>query len=171
MIDLEIDKMRTTDLDEVMAIEMESFNLPWSRGLFEREMANKENSYFLVARNRNEVVGYVGFWMIGDEAHIVNIAVRSDYQRRHVGSVLLASALNLAERLGAEKATLEVRVSNLPAQKLYTKFGFEMVAIRRNFYSDNNEDAYVMWIYNLKEKMGEVRALIRKIVYGEGRRI
>jgi ribosomal-protein-alanine N-acetyltransferase len=170
MIDLEIDKMRMSDLDEVLAVESESFNLPWSRGMFERELENKENSYFLVAKNGNEVVGYIGFWMVVDEAHIVNVAVRSDYRRKHVGSILMASALNLAERLGAEKATLEVRVNNFPAQDMYKKFGFQMIAIRPRFYSDTNEDAYVMWIYNLKEKIGEIRALIRKMVHSERQR-
>jgi len=167
MIDLEIDKMRSFDLQEVMEIEQESFSMPWSRGMFERELANDGRSYFLVARSDGEVVGYLGFWMVVDEAHIVNVAIRKDYRRKNVASILIAYALNLAEKLGAEKATLEVRVTNLPAQKLYKKFGFQNIAIRRNFYSDTGEDAYIMWLYGLKDKIGEIRAQIRKIIYGK----
>jgi ribosomal protein S18 acetylase RimI-like enzyme len=73
----------------------------------------------------------------------------------------------MAERMGADRATLEVRVTNLPAQKLYKRFGFEIVAMRRNFYSDTGEDAYVMWIQDLKDKIGENRAYIWRIQYGK----
>ena len=163
MIDLKIDAMKMADLDDVMEIERASFSMPWSRWMFERELENRKRSHFLVARGGHEVVGYIGFWMVLDEAHIVTIAVRSDFRRKGVGSILMASALSLAARVGANRATLEVRISNLPAQKLYRKFGFEMVAIRKNFYSDTSEDAYVMWIYDLKNKIGEIRAHIWRI--------
>jgi ribosomal-protein-alanine N-acetyltransferase len=160
MIDLEIDTMEIDDLDDVMEIEQASFSLPWSRWMFERELRSRERSHFLVVRSGSELVGYVGFWMVLDEAHIVTIAVRSDFRRRGVGSYILASALGLAVRLGAGRATLEVRITNLAAQRLYRKFGFEKIAIRKNFYSDTGEDAYVMWIYDLRDKIGEIHAHI-----------
>ena len=167
MIDLEINRMKMADLDDVMKIEQASFSLPWSRWMFERELGDKENSHFLVVKSGSEVVGYIGFWIVLDEAHIVTIAVRSDFRRKGVGSILMASALVLAVSLGADKATLEVRITNVPAQGLYKNFGFEVVAIRKNFYSDTGEDAYVMWIHDLKDKIGEIRARIWRMQHRE----
>lgn len=171
MIDLEIDRMKMADLDDVMEIEQASFSLPWSRWMFERELGDKENSHFLVIRSRSEVIGYIGFWIVLDEAHIVTIAVRSDFRRKGVASILMASALVLAVSLGADKATLEVRITNIPAQGLYNNFGFEVVAIRKNFYSDTGEDAYVMWINDLRDKIGEIRARIWKMQHREEKEI
>lgn len=159
MIDFVIQKMSADDIDEILEIEQESFNTPWTRWIFESELAKGDRSHFLVAKSGGVILGYVGFWMVFDEAHIVNIAVRSDLRQMGIGTLLLASALVLAERMDAKKATLEVRVSNTPAQKLYQKFGFEMISIRKKFYTDTGEDAYVMWIYKLNEKIKEIKAL------------
>ena len=156
--------MEIADLDDVMEIENASFSLPWSRWMFERELMDKEHSQFFVARSGDEIAGYIGFWLVMEEVHIVTIAVRSDYRRRGIGSILMLEALNEALRLGAEKATLEVRVTNLPAQELYRKLGFIAVAIRKRFYSDTGEDAYVMWLYNLKSKIREIRKQIREML-------
>jgi ribosomal-protein-alanine N-acetyltransferase len=162
MDDFRIYKMKTDDLDEVMQIERESFSMPWSRWMFERELEDNNRAYFLVAKNSDEILGYVGFWMVFDEAHVVTIAVRSDCRRKGVGTMLLASALVVAENLSAKKATLEVRVTNTSAQNMYNEFGFEIISIRKGFYTDTGEDAYVMWIYNLENKIGEIRALGQK---------
>ena len=169
---LEIDAMKASDLDEIMGIERESFSMPWSRWMFERELEGSERSHFLVARNASDpvqrdsqstkIAGYVGFWMVMGEAHIVTIAVRRNYRRKGIGTMLLASALILAWSLGADRATLEVRVTNIPAQNLYRKFGFEIISIRKGFYTDTGEDAYVMWMCNLGDKIGEIRALVQK---------
>jgi ribosomal-protein-alanine N-acetyltransferase len=167
MIDLEIGTMKMADLDDVMEIEEEAFSMPWSRWMFERELLYKDDSYFLIAKCGNILIGYVGFWMVEDEAHIVTIAVRSDFQRRGIGRILMASALNLAVKLGADKATLEVRVTNFAAQELYYKFGFELVAIRRKFYSDTGEDAYVMWLRDLRDNMEDFRKYILDARYKE----
>ncbi len=165
MIDLEVSRMKLDDLDDVMEIEKNAFTMPWSRWMFERELTGgSDRSRYLVARSDSEIVGYIGFWLaMNDEAHIVTIAVRDDFRRKGVASMLIASALTLAVHLDSDKATLEVRVSNTSAQKLYQKFGFETIAIRRNFYSDTGEDAYVMWLYDLKNKLGEVRAHLRNM--------
>lgn len=152
-------KMKVDDLDEVMQIEEESFSMPWSRWMFERELEESKRSYFLVAKDGNKTIGYIGFWLVIEEAHIVTIAVRKEYRRKGIGTALLASALIIADTLGAKKATLEVRVSNIPAQNLYEMFGFEIVSIRKGFYTDTNEDAYVMWLYNLNANMGKIRSL------------
>lgn len=161
---LKIDTMEMADLDDVMEIERASFSLPWSRWMFERELMDKAHSQLLVARLGDEIAGYIGFWMVLEEVHIVTIAVRSDYRRRGIGSILMLEALNAAVRLGAEKATLEVRVTNLPAQELYKKLGFITVAIRKRFYSDTGEDAYVMWLYNLKSKIRGIRKHVQEML-------
>ena len=164
MIDLKIDTMKMADLDDVMEIEQASFTLPWSRRMFERELANRKHSHFLIARNGADILGYIGFWMVLEEAHIVTIAVRSDFRRKGIGTILMAVALDMAARLGAIKATLEVRITNLHAQELYGKFGFITVAIRKNFYSDTGEDAYVMWIYDLESKIREIRSRFASVM-------
>jgi len=164
MTKLKIDTMEMADLDDVMEIENASFSLPWSRWMFERELMDRKHSQFLVARSGDEIAGYIGFWLVLEEVHIVTIAVRSDYRRRGIGSILMLEALNAAMRLGAERATLEVRVTNLPAQGLYRKLGFITVSIRKRFYSDTGEDAYVMWLYNLKSKIREIRKQVQEML-------
>ena len=165
MIDLEVSRMQLDDLDEVMEIEEDAFTMPWSRWMFERELSGaSDRSHFLLARSDSEIVGYIGFWLaMNNEAHIVTIAVKNGFRRKGVASVLMVSALTLAAHLDCDKATLEVRISNTSAQQLYLKFGFEMVAIRRHFYSDTGEDAYVMWLYDLKDKLNEIRAYLRNM--------
>lgn len=171
MIDLEISKMTLADLNDVMEIEEKAFTMPWSRWMFQRELSGGNNrSHFLAARSGSEMAGYIGFWLATDnEAHIVTIAVRDEFQRKGVASILMASALALAVHLDADKATLEVRVSNTPAQELYKKFGFETIAIRQKFYSDTGEDAYVMWLYDLKDKLGEIKAYVWRLQQEKGK--
>ena len=167
MMDLKIDKMKMTDLDDVIEIEEMAFTMPWSRWMFERELSDKNDSHFLVVRSGTILIGYIGFWLVQDEAHIVTIAVRSDFQRGGIGGILMASALNLAVDLGAERATLEVRVSNISAQSLYYRIGFELVAIRRKFYSDTGEDAYVMWLRDIEDNLENIRTYVREKLYGK----
>jgi len=140
-----ITPMRMEDLDEVLWVEQSSFRDPWTRTLFEEEFKNPDLSHFLIARCEEHVVGYMGFWLIQEEAHITNLAVHPAFRRRKIGEQLLRAAMHMACSLGAERATLEVRASNEPAKQLYEKFGFQLVAVRRHYYLDNNEDALVMW--------------------------
>ncbi len=93
---------------------------------------------------RPPVVGYGGLWLMVDEAHISTIATHPDWRRRGVGELLLLAMIDGAMELGADIVTLEVRVSNMPAQTLYRKYGFEIVGERKGYYSDNGEDAYIM---------------------------
>ena len=162
MVDFGIYKMKAEDIDGVLEIEKESFSSPWSKWTFENELSKNNRSHFLVAKSAGKILGYIGFWMIFDEAHIVNVAVSSKLRHSGFGTLLLASALVVADRLGAKKTTLEVRVTNTPAQRLYEKFGFEIISIRKKFYTDTGEDAYIMWIYNLEEKIDEIRAFGQK---------
>ncbi len=144
-----ITPMRMEDLDEVLWVEQSSFRDPWTRTLFEEEFKNPELSHFLIARYEDHVVGYIGFWLIQQEAHITNLAVHPAFRRRKIGEILARATLHLACGMGALRATLEVRASNDPAQGLYGKLGFAMAAIRRRYYADNQEDALVLWNDNL----------------------
>lgn len=162
MHELGIYRMEPSDLDDVLDIERESFTLPWSKWMFERELEEKDRSHFFVFKNGSEVLGYIGFWIVFDEVHIITIAVRKDSRHRGIGTILMASALVAAYKMGAQRATLEVRITNTNAQKMYEKFGFEIVSVRRKFYTDTGEDAYVMWIFDLDEKIDEIRALGKK---------
>jgi [ribosomal protein S18]-alanine N-acetyltransferase len=140
-----ITPMHMEDLDEVLWVEQSSFRDPWTRTLFEEEFKNPELSHFLIARCDEHVVGYMGFWLILEEAHITNLAVHPGFRRHKIGERLLRATLHMACSLGAQRATLEVRVSNEPAKQLYEKHGFQLVAIRRKYYADNNEDALILW--------------------------
>lgn len=162
MSEFGIYRMELSDLNEVLDIEEESFSLPWSRWMFERELEENERSHFFVLKDGSRVLGYIGFWIVFDEAHILTIAVRKDFRHRGIGTILMASALIAAYEMGAQRATLEVRLANTNAQKMYEKFGFEIVSVRKKFYTDTGEDAYVMYIYNLDEKIGEIKALGKK---------
>ncbi len=113
---------------------------------------------------RERVVGYLGIWLPADEAHIIAVAVRTSHRRQGIGELLLLAGLELARREGRALATLECRVSNLPAQALYEKYGFKRVGLRPRYYSDNMEDAYVMALDGLDtpavaRRLGELRRL------------
>lgn len=138
--------LQLADLDAVCAIEQASFPLPWSREAFANELAHNRYAHYLVAEVDGRVVAYGGMWVIGDEAHVTNIAVHPDYRRRSIGEGLLRRMMDLARRLGATAMTLEVRVSNEPAQRLYRKLGFVCCGVRPRYYQDNQEDALIMWV-------------------------
>jgi len=132
------------NLDAVLEIERLSFKTPWSRFAFIHEI-EFEKSLFRVIKVGGLVVGYGGFWHFLDEAHISNFAIHPHYRRRGLGRLFLVHLLEEAVAKGATKATLEVRRSNLAAQKLYEGFGFRVVAVRKHYYFDENEDALIMW--------------------------
>lgn len=134
------------DIDDVLIVENSSFATPWSRTAFVNELVNNKFAHYLVLEHNRKIIGYCGVWVIVDEAHITNIAVHSLYRGLKLGEQLLVHAIELAKTLGATKMTLEVRVSNHVAKSLYTKLGFEPGGIRKNYYTDNQEDALVMWV-------------------------
>ena len=98
---------------------------------------------------RHHIVGFAGIWVMADEAHITNIAVHSRYQRQGIGELLLISIIGLSAQMNASIVTLEVRVSNIPAQRLYQKYGFVEVGTRPGYYTDNREDALIMSTGNI----------------------
>jgi len=151
-IDLKIDRMRKSDLEDVIRIERESFASPWSLDSFRWGINSKDNvNHYLVGRHSEKPVAYIVFSHLRGEAHIINLAVDKRFRRRGIGGLLLKHALKKAKSLGDKKATLEVRAGNTAAQSLYRKFGFKVVAIRRKYYSDNGEDAYIMWLPNISK--------------------
>lgn len=136
--------MRTADLPEVQAIERASFTTPWPPNAYRSELEENRLASYLVARVGEQVVGYAGMWLMVDEAHITTFAVHPGWRRRRIGERLLLAMLDLAIARQAREATLEVRVSNLAARRLYEKCGFRPVGIRPRYYSDDGEDAIVM---------------------------
>ncbi|MBT2663097.1 ribosomal protein S18-alanine N-acetyltransferase [Bacillus sp. ISL-45] len=138
--------MTVDDLDEVMEVELKSFTVPWSKEAFFNELTKNQFAHYLIVEVDQRVVGYCGVWIIIDEAHITNIALLPEYRGMKLGEALMAKVMELAREMGAFRMTLEVRVSNERAQNLYRKFGFEEGAIRKQYYTDNMEDAIVMWV-------------------------
>ncbi|SDI26419.1 [SSU ribosomal protein S18P]-alanine acetyltransferase [Alteribacillus persepolensis] len=138
--------MEESDIEGVLRVEHDAFQMPWTRYAFVNEIINNQFAHYLVAEQKNEIVGYCGVWVIIDEAHITNIAVHSSYRGQKIGEMLLTNALDMAYAYGAKTMTLEVRVSNAAAQSLYKKLGFQAGGIRKRYYTDNHEDALVMWV-------------------------
>lgn len=167
-----IEPMAVSDLPQVMEIDHAAFPSPWSARAYEYELRYNDMAHYFVARldvqalerqrrgglidrlrrflrkgaepNAPVLVGYVGYWLMAGEAHISTIAVHPDYRGLSYGELLLAFVLQDAARASAHVATLEVRVSNTPAQRLYLKYDFEKVGMRKAYYADNNEDALIM---------------------------
>ncbi|MFB9759383.1 ribosomal protein S18-alanine N-acetyltransferase [Ectobacillus funiculus] len=138
--------MKPEDIAQVVAIEQVSFAIPWTFETFEREMTINEYARYTVMEKDGAIIGYCGMWLILDESHITNIAILPEYRGRNLGEALLNEVIEKVKKLGAHSMTLEVRVSNEIAQKLYRKFGFLNGGIRKRYYTDNYEDALVMWV-------------------------
>ncbi|HZP80022.1 MAG TPA: ribosomal protein S18-alanine N-acetyltransferase [Chthonomonadaceae bacterium] len=139
-----IEPMRRTDLDAVHRIDKRCFPTPWLPSAYLTELSNRSACY-LVARFGLEIVGFGGQWVISDEAHITTLAVDPMHRGRKIGERLLLALMEEAIYQGASHATLEVRESNRAAQSLYRKYGFRNAALRKNYYTDNGENAIVMW--------------------------
>lgn len=137
--------MEFEHLPDIQAIEQRSFCAPWSYSAFLSELMDNDNAFYLVAQHREAAVGYVGVWIILDEGHITNVAVDPRYRGRGIGSRLLDAVTEVARQQGVTRMTLEVRVSNTPAQQLYKRLGYRVSGMRKRYYRDNNEDALIMW--------------------------
>lgn len=140
-------KMVEQDIEGVLKIEEESFSLPWTRDSFIHEMTSNLHAYYVVALDsEEEIIGFCGMWLVVDESHITNVAVTEKAKGQGVGEALMREAIRIALENEVVLMTLEVRVSNVIAQNLYRKLGFQNGGIRRNYYTDNQEDALVMWV-------------------------
>ncbi len=147
-----IDDMTLDDIDDVQEVERSSFPVPWPANAFRHELTQNRNARYVVARAGNRVAGYAGIWLMVDEAHITTFAVHPGFRRQRIGERLLQRLFEIAAVMNAEWLTLEVRASNLPAQRLYEKYGFRRAGVRRRYYSDNNEDALIMWTERIKDR-------------------
>ncbi len=146
---LVIEPMRRDDLPEVLAIEVASFALPWTKEMFENDLARRDLSESLVARlpeagTPPPIVGYICVWIVGEEIHINNVAVAPRWRRRGIAGALLTATLEQGRARGASSAFLEVRASNVGAQALYRRYGFKPAGVRRSYYDHPIEDAVVM---------------------------
>lgn len=147
---LEIARMRRRHLRGVMAIERQAYTRPWSPNLFVAEMTEPNNRCYLVARMDREVAAYGGMICYGEEAHITNIAVDPERQRSGLATRLLYELTLQAIEMGGRAISLEVRVTNWGAQRLYGRFGYHPVGIRRNYYQELQEDALIMWTDDIR---------------------
>ena len=136
--------MDVADVADVHRIERSSFSVPWPDDAYRTELTGNRLASYLVARAGEALVGYAGIWMMVDEAHITTFAIDPAWRRQRLGETLLVALIDLAVARHAREATLEVRLSNVPARRLYEKFGFRPVGVRPRYYSDNGEDALIM---------------------------
>ena len=143
--DVHLTPMRRRHLRTVLRIETEVYPRPWTMNLFVSELAMRTSRSYYVAKVGPTVVGYSGLMLIGEDAHVTTIAVDPAWQRNQIGTRLLLNIARDARERGARHLTLEVRVSNEPAQKLYRTFGFRPAGIRKGYYVETKEDALVMW--------------------------
>lgn len=151
--------MTLADLPAVLEIDRLSFALPWPERSYRFELSENPAAHLMVAEmgreNHRAIVGYVGYWLIVDEAHISTIAVDPGWRGQGIGELLLGHAMEAAQNLGADMATLEVRASNEAAINLYRKFGFQTVGRRAAYYRDNEEDALLMTLTGLLAQTDE----------------
>lgn len=139
--------MTLDDIDQVLMIEEDAFDTPWTREAFEHEMTTNLYSHYLVAETEaKEIIGYCGMWVVMDESHITNVAVAERMRGNKVGEGLMREAIRVVTEHNVVLMTLEVRVSNDIAKNLYHKLNFQDGGIRKNYYTDTGEDALVMWV-------------------------
>jgi ribosomal-protein-alanine N-acetyltransferase len=148
-----IRSMRLSDIDAIMSIEHDAFPVPWKASAYEYEISSNRLGYYFgltvqLGDQPAKVIGYSGFWMLADEAHISTIAVSDDWRGRGLGELLLLNLLRKAHDLSASLATLEVRKSNVVAQALYRKYQFQLVGERKRYYQ-GREDALIMTVKSL----------------------
>lgn len=149
MYNVEVLKASFEHIDDILTVENLCFAIPWSRQSFMDEIQQNKHARYLVAVCDGRIVGYAGIWIVCDEGHITNIAVHPDFRKAGIGSMLLTALIETAQIEGAKDLTLEVRKNNIEARMLYEKFGFVVEGVRKGYYSDNHEDALIMWKHRI----------------------
>jgi ribosomal-protein-alanine N-acetyltransferase len=147
---LKIVKAKVKHVNEIVEIENQCFNIPWTYKTFEGEITNNPNAIFLVAKSGKKVIGYVGMWKILNEGHILNLAVHEKFRKNGIATLLLDKLEKVCKRKNIDCLTLEVRKSNTGAINLYSKNGFIKSGLRKKYYANNHEDAIIMWKLNLR---------------------
>jgi ribosomal-protein-alanine N-acetyltransferase len=189
---LALELMREGDIATVQEIEREIFATPWPRNAYYRELASRSSAHYVILRQEGvverpegfrgseldpSIIGYGGMWRMYDEAHVTTIGVRRDLQHRGYGRALFAGLVQAAYDMGAKWVTLEVRTTNENAMRMYEAFGFKVIGRRKGYYTDNGEDAIVMWSdsihsprfrrayeANLERIEADVRGLRRELI-------
>lgn len=146
MTEMRIRKMEQLDIKDVMEIDQQTFTSPWNEEIFIHEVNENNYAHYFIVETDKEIIGYVGLWIVYEDAQITNIALLKKYRGYKIGEKLFGYALQYAHKQGAERLSLEVRMSNIVAQNLYRKFGLVPGGIRKKYYTDDNEDALVMWV-------------------------
>ena len=147
---IKIQRMQKSDVDNVINIEERAYGEHhWSKESFLNELSNDLARYYAAFDLDGYLVGYAGCWQILEEVHITNIAVSPDFRRQKIGERLLRQIIDDCYKNKAKYITLEVRVSNNPAIKMYEKYGFKSLGVRKGYYQNNNEDALIMWTENI----------------------
>jgi ribosomal-protein-alanine N-acetyltransferase len=150
MASVTFDVMTLDDVPLVGVLERVCFTAPWSDETFRSELRHNPRSFYYVVRPAEAaselppIMAYGGYWILGDEAHIVTLASHPDYRQQSLGEYVLLHLIDRARQAAVEAMTLEVRASNYPAQRLYEKWGFQTVGVRKRYYRDNGEDGLVM---------------------------
>src|SRR6266576_5163763 len=157
---LALELMREADVATVQEIEREIFATPWPRNAYYRELASRASAHYVILRQEGPVdrpdgyritdfdrpiIAYGGMWRMYEEAHVTTIGVRHDLQHRGYGRIVFAGLVQASYDMGAKWITLEVRTTNENAMHMYEGFGFKVIGRRKGYYTDNGEDAIVMW--------------------------
>ncbi len=143
-------RMTPDDVEAVYAIELATFPTPWTLDSFHYEMRENQYAHYIVAEDESGIIGFCGMWLVIDAAQITNVAVVESVRGQGVGEALMREAMRIAREAKMDVMSLEVRVTNTVAQNLYRKLGFQDGGIRKGYYTDNGEDALVMWV-NINE--------------------
>lgn len=147
-----IREMKESDLEEILEIEKKSFADPWSRKLFKETLSFPHSVNFVLRESTGALLGYINFYLIGEEAHMLNLAIHPDFRKKGVATHLLNYAIDFLKRSKAANFFLEVREGNRDAIALYRKFGFQMIGRRKRYYVETNEDALVMHLASGSEQ-------------------
>jgi ribosomal-protein-alanine N-acetyltransferase len=150
-LEVQIAPMRRRHLRSVLRIEAQVYPTPWTHGLFVSELALRSSRVYVVARVGREIVGYAGLMMTLTDGHVTTIAVDPEWQRQGIATRLLVTLAQEAIARSATALTLEVRLSHHGAQRLYQRFGFKAVGVRKGYYADTGEDALIMWVHEVAE--------------------
>ncbi|MDR7869416.1 MAG: ribosomal protein S18-alanine N-acetyltransferase [Tissierellaceae bacterium] len=148
-MDINIRGIVEDDIDQIVEIEKECFPTPWSKDAFLTEVRENKLAKYVVVEIDGKVVGYGGMWLILNEGHITNIAVKNEYRGLGIGNRIMESLIYYCTSKNIQSMTLEVRKSNIVAQNLYKKYKFVEYGVRPRYYADNNEDAIIMWRTNI----------------------
>ena len=145
MSELIVRRAEERDVDRIAELEIQCFTTPWTREAVYQDVVENKRALYIVAEVEGIVVGYAGIWSIIDEGHITNVAVAPEFRKLHIGSAIISVLLDVTQKAGVERHTLEVRRGNEAAIRLYEKYGFKVQGERKGYYEDTGEDALIMW--------------------------